>query len=170
MSDDKKQLETKAGVELKTHVAEIRRKRQRVKFSGPRLRLQVEQSLKDPNYFYRWFNDDDDQLQRAERAGYVFVTKKEMEEADSAVGDKEVHGGNTDLNSFTSRVVGRDRANKPLRAYLMKLPMEIYVEDRKQHELEANMPIDNALRAGKPPGAPMVQNAYGVNVSYKHGE
>lgn len=147
--------------------APVRRKRFR--FAGPRLRLQVDESLKDKGYFYRFFNDDKGELGQAQRAGYVYVTKTEMGEVE-AVGEREVHGGNSDLNSFVSRVVGRDAAGVPMRAYLMKLPMDLYNEDQDYREKHVNALIDEGLRQGRPRGAPGVQNAYGVRSLIEKGE
>jgi hypothetical protein len=143
-------------------------RRNRIRFAGPRLRLQVDEELKDKNFFYRFFNDDKGELGQAQRAGYVYVTKKEMGEVDS-LGDKEVHGGNTDLNSYVSRVVGRNAANQPLRAYLMKLPRDLYDEDQEWREANVNAAVDESLRRGTPQGH-QVQNSYGTRVSIKKGQ
>lgn len=155
----------------KKNVAESPRnqaRRNRIRFAGPRRRLQIDESLLDENYVYHWFNDDKDEVGQAERAGYVFVTKGEIQDKD-VVGDKEVHGGNTDLNNTVSRVVGSTRAGGPLRAYLMKLERSLYESDQHWREVEVNRKVDEALRRGRPQGAPVVENAYDLQVNYKPG-
>lgn len=128
-------------------------RRQRVPFSAQRKRLQVD--AKFPGFHIRWFNDQDDRLQRAEGAGYEYVHKKEV----GQVGDKDVSNGNTDVNSRVSRVVGRTRDNQPIRAYLMKIRDEWFKEDQAKKE-EVNRMVDEAIRAGKAGGAD-VKNSYG---------
>lgn len=128
-------------------------RRQRVPFSANRKRLQIDQKF--PGYHIRWFNDQDDRIQRALDAWWEHVKKKEV----GQVGDKDVSNGNTDVNSNVSRVVGRTRDNQPIRAYLMKIKDELYQEDKAKKE-ETNRLVDEAIRAGKAGGAD-VKNAYG---------
>jgi hypothetical protein len=111
-----------------------------------------------PGFVTRWFNDQDDRIQRAEDAGYLFVNRTEV----GQVGDKDVSNGktgNTDLNSKVSRVVGRTAQSQPIRAFLMKIPHELYNEDQAAKE-EVNRRVDDAIRAGKSGGA-AIENQYG---------
>lgn len=128
-------------------------RRQRVPFSAQRKRLQVD--AKFPGYHIRWFNDQDDRLQRAEDAGYEYVHRKEV----GQVGDRDVSNGNTDVNSRVSRVVGRTKDNQPIRAFLMKIKDEWYRADQNKKE-EQNALVDESIRAGKASGAD-VKNSYG---------
>lgn len=128
-------------------------RRKRVPFSANRKRLQVDKKF--PGYVIRWFNDQDDRLQRAEDAGYEYVHKKEV----GQVGDKDISNGNTDLNSRVSRVVGRTRDNQSIRAYLMKIREEYWKEDQAE-KAKINDRVDEAIRAGKSGGAD-VKNSYG---------
>lgn len=127
--------------------------RKRVAFSANRKRLDIGKEFK--GYRTRWFNDQDDRLQRALDAGYEFVPKKEV----GQVGDKDISNGNTDMNSKVSRVVGRTRAEAPIRAFLMRIREEFYNEDQAKKE-ETNRMVDDAIRAGKAGGA-AVGNQYG---------
>jgi len=127
--------------------------RKRVAFSANRKRLEVGKEFK--GFRTRWFNDQDDRLQRALDAGYEFVPKKEV----GQVGDKDIANGNTDMNSKVSRVVGRTRAEAPIRAYLMKIRDEFYQEDKATKEKQNRM-VDDAIRAGKAGGA-AIDNSYG---------
>lgn len=143
-------------------------RRERVRFAGPRLRLQIDEALLDPDYVYRFFNDHNDELGQAQRAGYVFVKKDEIKDPD-VLGDKEVHGGNTDLHSTVSRVVGRNRAGGELRGYLMKIRRDWYEEDQKWREKEVNSKVDESIMRGIPGRASPVENAYGLRVDMKKG-
>ena len=127
--------------------------RKRVAFSANRKRLDIGKQFK--GFRIRWFNDQDDRLQRALEAGYEFVPKKEV----GQVGDKDIANGNTDMNSKVSRVVGRTRAEQPIRAFLMRIREEFYNEDQAKKE-ETNRMVDDAIRAGKAGGA-VVGNQYG---------
>lgn len=130
-----------------------REKRPRVAFSANRKRLQVDDKF--PGYVTRWFNDQDDRLQRAEDAGYEYVHRKEV----GQVGDKDIANGNTDVNSRVSRVVGRTATNAPIRAFFMKIREAFYKEDQAKKE-ETNRLVDEAIRAGKAGGAD-IKNQYG---------
>jgi hypothetical protein len=132
-------------------------RRERVPFGGPRKRLEVVWADKkhSEGYVARWINDQDDRLARAEAAGYEFVRPEEI----AGVGDKEVHGGNTDLNSRVSRVVGRTGNDQPIRSYLMKISREFYAEDQQKKEAH-NRLTDDSVRAGAAGGA-QVDNKYG---------
>lgn len=126
-------------------------RRERTPFSANRKRLDTAQRA---GYVRRWFNDQDDRIQRAEAAGYTFVKKGETE-----VGDKEVGRGNTDINSRTSTVVGRTAQSQAIRAYLMEIPEAWYQEDQAKKEA-TNQMVDDAIRAGTAGGA-SVKNRYG---------
>jgi len=127
-------------------------RRDRVPFSANRKRLDV--ATKEKGFVYRWFNDQDDRIARAQAAGYAFVKKGETE-----VGDKELGRGNTDLNSATSTVVGRTAQSQPIRAYLMRISEAFYQEDQETKEAKNRM-VDEAIRAGKVGGA-SINNQYG---------
>jgi hypothetical protein len=127
-------------------------RRERTPFSANRKRLEV--TNKEKGYVYRWFNDQDDRISRAQEAGYEFVKK-----GATAVGDKEVGRGNTDINSATSTVVGRTAQSQPIRAFLMRIPEAWYQEDQDKKEATNRM-VDDAIRAGKAGGA-SINNQYG---------
>src|SRR5688572_21541519 len=112
-----------------------RTRRDRTPFSASRKRLEVRYVDEDfeKKFHAHWFNDQDGRPERAMDAGYEFVTPQEV----IGVGDREVHSGNTDLNSKVSRVVGRAEGNIPIRAFLMKLRRDWYEEDQAKKQ-EAN--------------------------------
>jgi hypothetical protein len=82
--------------------------------------------LKDTDeYHYHFFNDVGDRLYNCLEAGYEFVDK-----AGLAVGDKTVeYARGTD--SIVSKGVGRG-----IKAYLMRIPMELYKQDQQAKQLE----------------------------------
>lgn len=127
--------------------------RERVPFSANRKRLQIDEKF--DGFITRWFNDQDDRIQRAEAAGYEFVNRDSVKQ----VGDKDVANGNTDMNSKVSRVVGRTAENQPIRAFLMKIRKEWYEADKAKKE-ETNRLVDEAVRAGTVGGAD-IKNQYG---------
>ena len=128
-------------------------KRERVSFSGSRMRLQIE--LNDElakEYHVRWFNDADDRISRATRGGWEFIYENEL---DGHVGDKEVHGDSSDLNNKVSKVVNKDGTT----AFALKLRNEFWDEDRAELQSK-NDRVDEAIRAGKSGGA-SIANQYG---------
>lgn len=139
------------------------KKRERVSFSGSRRRLSTELIPELAKaYRIRWFNDTSDRIDRAINGGYEFVLNKEL---DGRVGDKEVHGGNSDLNDKVSKIVTPDPV-APVRAYLLKIRNEFWEEDKAEHEARNNL-IDEAIRAGTSGGA-SVAKSYG-DVSLTRG-
>lgn len=127
--------------------------RARVPFSANRKRLQIDEKF--DGFVTRWFNDQDDRIQRALAAGYEFVDRDDVKQ----VGDKDVANGNTDMNSKVSRVVGRTAESQQIRAFLMKIRKEWYDADKAKKE-ETNRLVDEAVRAGTVGGAD-IKNQYG---------
>lgn len=84
---------------------------------GARNRLTV--SGKDPNFVYRWINDQEDRVERAKEAGYELVPK-----SGHAVGDPRAAEASP-MGAFTSKAVGGGTT-----AYLMRIPKEYYEEDQ----------------------------------------
>ena len=139
-----------------------RTRRQRTPFNASRKRLEVvfvDDQMNDPekrSHIPRWFNDEPGRHDRAVSAGYEFVNSVEV----LGVGDKEVHGGNSDIGSRVSRIVGKAEGGEPVRATLMKIKREWYDEDQAAKESQ-NALIDNALRSGDNPGVATVEKKYG---------
>ena len=99
---------------------EVQEKRPtRVPISGDRLKMEVPEEAKDPNYFYYWFNDVNNDVYHAKRAGYVHVQKEELPYTEFGVDTSESE------SSIVSMRVGRG-----VTAFLMKQPMEYRNEDQ----------------------------------------
>lgn len=115
---------------------------QRIPVSGGRNILTVHG--KDPNYAYRWVNDNDAgmRIEKFKQGGWEVVQK----DTEVKVGDKVVDQGSV-VGSVTTRYVGQGTT-----AVLMRIPLEWYEEDQaaKQAELDK---IDESMRSeGSAPG------------------
>ena len=124
---------------------------ERIPFGGRRSKLQVSENI--PGYVLRWVNDVDGRIHDAQKGGYEFVLKSEA----PSVGDGQLHQDNSDINARVSKIVSRGKTD-PIRAFLMKIRKEWYIEDQQAKE-EINREIDDALRAGQP-GGNVVENQY----------
>lgn len=98
-------------------------------------RLSVDESKKDPNYEYRWINDDEGRMQMLHGQDWDPVTKSEMglnSEHEVGTGDniERVATGNT-------------------KAILCKKPKDWYNED-KAHEQRAIDELEESMRRGEP--------------------
>lgn len=79
----------------------------------------------DPNFYYRWVNDRDNNIARYLKAGYVFVDKEGKEAGDPTV---ETSRG---TDSRLRKGVGGG-----ITAYLMRLPKELWQEDQARKEAD----------------------------------
>ena len=115
-------------------------RKERVPFGVPQSRLTV--ANQDPNFVYRWINDDGrGRLDRAISGGYEFV-QSEGQKVGSGAAD-----GNSDVGSKVSRVVGTQENGSGMRAYLMRIRREWYVEDQRSKQSQVDE-IDRAIRRG----------------------
>lgn len=121
----------------RTTAAKAERKK-RVPLGVPRSKLAVPQRA---GYERRWINDDNKgRLQNALAGGYSYVNDPNLQVGEDGGGDK--------TDSRVSRIVGRAEGGKPLRAFLMEIPSEMYQEDQasKQAALDE---VDRAIRKGR---------------------
>lgn len=128
--------EVKASAARGKHAAAARK--ERVPLGVARSKLTVPPR---EGYVRRWVNDDGKgRLQFAKEGDYAFV-----EDPDLRVGEDE---GQSRQDSRVSRIVGRTAEGKPMRAYLMEIPRELYQQDQhsKQSELDE---VDRAIRKGR---------------------
>jgi len=94
---------------------------------------------KDPNYQYRYINDNEGRLQKAIDGDYEFVNGVQP-------GDKEV-GIDAGVDSRVSVPAGTREDGSPMRAYLMRIPRKFYEEDQKEKE-KTHKAIDDAIQHG----------------------
>ena len=132
---------------------------ERIPVTASRAPLTV-QGFDHQNFSGRWVNDVDDRIARFLDAGYEFITKDGV-----TVGEPTVDSS-SGLDSRVSKPVGRG-----VRAYLMRLPRNLYNEDQmaKQREIDA---LDEAIRRpGKRGGPISLEVDYGeVSLESEQGD
>lgn len=116
------------------------KRRRRVPLGTQRTKLNVPE---DPRFKYHWFIDEPGRVESAVIAAYDFCSATEFPE----YGVDEVLPGNSDLGTKISRVVGSHEDGRPMRAYLMRIPMEYYQED-EQERMQAIDKIEESIRHG----------------------
>ena len=116
--------------------------RVRVPMGARRYKLQLSdaeaQAFADAGFVTRWVNDADGRIQSAIAGGYKFVLPEEA----TSIGAMEIHQGNTDVGGKVSKVVSK--GEPIIRAYLMKIEKEFWVEDQQAKE-DVNLKVDEAL-------------------------
>ena len=83
---------------------------------------------KDPNYEYRWINDDDNRVKDALNAGYEVVNDPNVE-----VGDNGANRQNQSVGTGARKHVG-----KGMSAVLMRIKKEFYDEDQREKQGQIN--------------------------------
>lgn len=136
--------------------------RSRTPFSGFVKKLDIglpEDSVLRTDYYLRWFNDTPGRVAAALRAGYDFVSQKEVLIDDGLVRQ------NADLGEKVAALVGAKENGQPLMAYLMKLPMKFRLEDEARHEAEL-ADIDSVIRRGLLGRAGEIKDSHGSDTHY----
>jgi len=119
--------------------------RKRIPMSAPRQKLWVPEI---PGFHCYWFNDDAGRIESAMQAGYEFVRPSEVHINQTNVANDVSQSGSTDEGDRVSIVVGEARHGGPQRAYLMKIPLDWFLED--QAALQArNDAIADAIKRGR---------------------
>ena len=125
-------------------------RRKRVPLGTLRRRLSAPER---PGYVRRWINDKPGRLMQAQEGGYEFVTDQTID-----IGDPDVTNeiGNS-LDSRISRVVDRGTG---MRAFLMEIKEEWYVEDKAEQQRQIDE-LEEALSRGiDEKGGPGVDGRY----------
>jgi len=142
-------------------------KRERVSFSGPRLKLQLSEkdtkTFKERGMVPRWFNDDPGRIERALGGGYTFVNPVHA----TSLGQGALHQDGKDPESGARVSIVVSRGDPIQRAYLMEIKEEFYKEDQADKEA-VNQKVDEALAAGGAGGDELGSNKYGSGVTYSH--
>ena len=116
------------------------RESKRIPVSGNRNVMTVMD--RDPNFAYRWVNDNSDgRIDRFKLGGWELVEKK-----GHTVGDRDVNTS-TGATSLVTKMVGKD-----VTAYLMRINMELYEEDQAAKMaaiLESEEDMKRQLNSGK---------------------
>jgi hypothetical protein len=98
--------------------------------------MNYSEEAKDPNYYYYWFNDVNDDIHRAKLAGFEHVKAESHE-----VGGRGVDSSKTDT-SIISMPVGQG-----VTAYLMRQPMEYRNEDLAIRNANVNATEESLLNS-----------------------
>lgn len=106
--------------------ASIRHRPPRRSMSTARQRFQTPEI---PGYHCHWFKEDNVPL--AIDAYYEFVDRDEVNMNQLNIAQGGISSG-TDLGSRVSLIADKTESGSPVRAYLMKLPIEYWNEDRKE--------------------------------------
>lgn len=96
--------------------------------------------LNDSKYRYRWVNDYGTRIGDALSGGYEFVDA----ETAGQIGVRDVTPTNTDLGKGVSMVVERGSGR---RAFLMRIPMDIYLHDQETKQKQVDE-VENAIKRG----------------------
>ena len=121
--------------------------RGRIPLSSPKAKLNTPEMV---GYHLHWLNDDGNRIPQAKAGGYSFVEQGEtLVNTQDLAG--ETVGVGTDLGTRVSVWVGKKEDGSPLRAYLMKIPNELYQEDQDALATRVD-DLHNAMQQGKQEG------------------
>jgi hypothetical protein len=111
-----------------------RQPRKRIPFGAPRSKLVV--PVKPEGYHLHWVNDDAGRLFAAQQGYYEFCSPNEVGMED------------TDGSGKVKVLVGKNAQNAPLFAYLMKIKLEYYEEDKALISSQQDS-FEEAIRRGQ---------------------
>ena len=126
----------------------MRKKRETTRRPRMGARLKLEVRDKDPNYVYRWFNDDGGRINEAVECGWEYVFKEDVK--------LDTSGGKPGLGSVASLSVDKHADGSPKSAYLLRIRKEWYDEDQIEKQKETDL-VDQSIRSGT---LSTVPNAY----------
>lgn len=92
-----------------------------------KVRRKLSYDNQDPDYVYRWVNDNDMRIRDAIEGGYEFVEK---EKKGDHAGDEDVANTEAGVGSGISKVVNKNGT----RAFLMRIKKEWYEEDQAEKQ------------------------------------
>ena len=90
---------------------------------------------KQEGFHYRWVNDEPGRIQQAQDGDYTFVTPQEI-------------GKDDQQETRVKILAGKNQDGSGLYAYLMKIPLEYFLEDQQEKQSYLD-DIDAAIRGGK---------------------
>lgn len=119
--------------------------RKRIPMSVPKSKLAVPEI---DGYHLHWINDYAGRIPQAQQGGYEFVNESEAMVNNFSLGTASDLSGSTDMGSRVSVVVGKNEDGTALRAYLMKIRNEWFVEDQAvaQERVDA---VSNQIERGR---------------------
>jgi len=126
-------------------------RKQRIPLGGQRTRLTVPESMVKKyceKYHLHWINDSPPgHILEAQNAGYTF-----LEDTSLQVGAETGRDNNQNIGGRVSRVVGVTDNGASITAYLMKIPLQFYKEDRGSQESNIKE-MESGMCKGVVPGA-----------------
>lgn len=132
-------------------------RRRKGALGGFRQRLAVNTNGLDPNYEYRWVNDDKMRL-------HALTQQDDWDLV--ADPSKSVKQDGTDLGSAVSTVVGKDESGQPVRAYLAR-KLKSFVEEDKAEKREALNRTMNRITGAEERAK--VPHSYGEGIRIQEG-
>lgn len=120
-------------VEKDKVTTQVRARNKRKPFGVPTSKLSIGTPIE--GYHLRWINDEPGRIAKALEGDYVFAEPSEV-------------GRESREDNKVKELVGVNKDGSPMYAYLMKLPMEFYLEDKALKE-EHDDKIEEAIRGGK---------------------
>jgi len=135
------------------------------------LSYKLEVKNKDPDYWYYWFRNRGDEIERAKQAGYEFVTRRMARgtELPEELTLRDVDGGNQSLDDRLERYGGRDDYGKEYNMVLMRQPMEYHLQDKAADDAAADR-IDEAIHRQEFQGKSIAKKYGDVSVTHKAGD
>lgn len=138
-------------------VAEVKAQRRRRDDSAETLnrRLHIAERFRDPNYEYRWINDDGGRIQEKTKFDdWDIVTEADMDQAYREGAAKDMSDG-----TGIRRQVGK-QDGRPVYAYLCRKPKEYHEEDqaRKRADIDA---MEETMRRGPLPSSDGLRQSEG---------
>jgi hypothetical protein len=135
------------------------------------LTYKLEVKYKDPDYFYYWFRNKADELDRAIAAGYDYVTRQQARGTELAeeLTLKDVDGGNQSIDGRYERFGGRDEFGREYNMVLMRQPMEYHLEDVAADNAASDR-IDEAITRQEFQGKSVAQKYGSVSITHKAGD
>lgn len=107
-------------------------------FGGVRMKLEVFGRI--PGYHLYWANNQNGEIESLIEEGFTLVTSDEVSQAERIVQD-------ADIGNCISKYVGTDAAGEPMRAFLMKLPEDMWQEREAMRYAQADT-WDSDIKSG----------------------
>lgn len=112
---------------------EVRVRNKRRPFNVPQSKLELVTQLE--GWHYRWINDYPGRISKALAGDYVFAEPAEV-------------GRDATEDNRVKELAGTQKDGSAMYAYLMRIPMEFYLEDREISQQYLDQ-IDEAIKGGK---------------------
>lgn len=133
---------------LSPRISEERANRRRRIDDGPgrSRKLHVPDSVKEPGYVYRWVNDEPGRVHaKTVEDDWDFVDSKPITSGSAEGADK-----NSGLGTRIERIVGQTDGGQPLKAFLMRKPVEFHDADKMREQRDIDERVAGIKRGQAP--------------------